>query len=103
MGLYACCSEGTEGKSLGINPGNKNVKEVYLNLSHKVRGQPDKKVAVSLSAGEMMVIKRLSEVSIPDTPFLTCRFHVCIRLESVLHHFSAMLAHQWHMLLHGHG
>lgn len=56
--------EGTEGKSLGINPGNKNVKEVYLNLSHKVRGQSDKKVAVSLSAGEMMVIKRLSEVSI---------------------------------------
>lgn len=56
--------EGTEGKSLGINPGNKNVKEVYLNLSHKVRGQPDKKVAVSLSAGEMMVIKRLSEVTI---------------------------------------
>lgn len=40
------------------------MKEVYLNLSHKVRGQPDKKVAVSLSAGEMMVIKRLSEVII---------------------------------------
>ncbi|KAL3152070.1 hypothetical protein ABBQ32_001178 [Trebouxia sp. C0010 RCD-2024] len=57
--------EGTEGKSLGINPGNKNVKEVYLNLSHKVRGQPDKKVAVSLSAGEMRVIKRLSEYIIP--------------------------------------
>lgn len=56
------CSEGTEGKSLSISPGTRGVKEVYLNLMHKVRGQPDKKVSVSLSAGEMVVFKRLSEV-----------------------------------------
>lgn len=56
------CREGTEGKSLSINPGTRGVKEVYLNLMHKVRGQPDKKVSVSLSAGEMVVLRRLSEV-----------------------------------------
>lgn len=58
----AICREGTEGKSLSINPGTRGVKEVYLNLMHKVRGQPDKKVSVSLSAGEMVVLRRLSEV-----------------------------------------
>lgn len=87
MGLHSCCREGTEGKSLGINPGNKNVKEVYLNLSHKVRGQPDKKVAVSLSAGEMRVIKRLSEVS------LLMGHHSLLAglsLYSVLHHPSVV-------------
>lgn len=57
--------EGTEGKSLSINPGTRGVKEVYLNLMHKVRGQPDKKVSVSLSAGEMVVLRRLSEYVIP--------------------------------------
>ena len=45
-----------------MNPGTRGVKEVYLNLMHKVRGQPDKKVSVSLSAGEMVVMRRLSEV-----------------------------------------
>lgn len=57
--------EGTEGKSLSMNPGTRGVKEVYLNLMHKVRGQPDKKVSVSLSAGEMVVLRRLSEYVIP--------------------------------------
>lgn len=69
--MLCLCREGTEGKSLGINPGNKNVKEIYLNLSHKVKGQPDKKVAVSLSAGEMVVMKRLSEVGIKPS-------HICL-------------------------
>ena len=58
------CREGTEGKSLSMNPGSRGVKEVYLNLMHKVRGQPDKKVSVSLSAGEMVVLRRLSEVKL---------------------------------------
>ena len=58
------CREGTEGKSLSMNPGTRGVKEVYLNLMHKVRGQPDKKVSVSLSAGEMVVLRRLSEVDL---------------------------------------
>ena len=58
------CREGTEGKSLSMNPGTRGVKEVYLNLMHKVRGQPDKKVSVSLSAGEMVVLRRLSEVNV---------------------------------------
>lgn len=56
-------SEGLEGKSLNISPGTRGVKEIYLNLLHKVRGQADKKVSVSLTAGEMVVFKRLSEVS----------------------------------------
>lgn len=47
---------------MSISPGTRGVKEVYLNLMHKVRGQPDKKVSVSLSAGEMVVFRRLSEV-----------------------------------------
>ncbi len=47
-----------------MNPGTRGVKEVYLNLMHKVRGQPDKKVSVSLSAGEMVVLRRLSEVNL---------------------------------------
>ncbi len=61
---YEFCREGTEGKSLSMNPGTRGVKEVYLNLMHKVRGQPDKKVSVSLSAGEMVVLRRLSEVNL---------------------------------------
>lgn len=57
--------EGVEGKSLNITPGTRGVKEIYLNLLHKVRGQADKKVSVSLTAGEMVVFKRLSEYIIP--------------------------------------
>ena len=44
--LPLVCREGTEGKSLSINPGTRGTKEVYLNILHKVRGQADKKVSV---------------------------------------------------------
>ena len=56
------CREGTEGKSLSINPGTRGTKEVYLNILHKVRGQADKKVSIVLNPGEMIVLKRLAEV-----------------------------------------
>ncbi len=56
-----------------MNPGTRGVKEVYLNLLHKVRGQPDKKVSFSLSAGEMVVLRRLSEVNLVPPPFIRIR------------------------------
>lgn len=57
-----------------MNPSTRGVKEVYLNLLHKVRGQPDKKVSFSLSAGEMVVLRRLSEVNL--LPTLSIRISV---------------------------
>ena len=62
LGMPVTCREGQEGKSLQIAPGTRNVKEVFLNLLHKVKGQADKKLSISLNAGEMIVLKRLCEV-----------------------------------------
>ena len=75
------------------------MKEVYLNLMHKVRGQADKKVSVSLSAGEMVVFRRLSEVRTKVDGAVPCMPHLDAQPAPVV---SSLVGSRFGFLCHLH-
>ena len=93
-GMPLTCREGQEGKSLQMAPGTRNVKEILLNLLHKVKGQADKKLSISLNAGEMIVLKRLCEVSSFIQSVIQNAFRQALRHNQLLQCRSGQSCHQ---------